>query len=191
MAKPLDDIFEKDAADDKPPAAPSPFKPRYGEGTVAQLAAYGGLTPVLGPTATSIVGPSVERLLSPKPQEDIERETVQELFDPSHEAEMQRIRTQSMLSEFMSTDPIISTYDQDEVSGAYNHISQLAPRAALQPALMRGLLRKMLQQQDTMEAFDVDQLVKIEKGLKDVSEPAERAVLPGVQAWPAPGKKQG
>lgn len=190
MSKPLDDLFAKEAADDKQPSAPSPFKPKYGPGSIGQYAAYGALAPFTGPTVASLVGPSVEKALSPKPQEDIERETVQELFDPSHEAEMQRIRTQAMLSEFMSTDPIISTYDQDEVTSAYNHISQLAPRASLQPALMRGLMRKMLQQQDTMEAFDIDQLVKIEKGLKDVETPVERSVPGFVQTWPEAKKKE-
>lgn len=186
MGKPLDDMFEKKAADDQPGG--SPFKAPLGAGSVGQYAAYGALTPFVGPTMASMVGPGVEKMLSPKSQESIEHETVQELFDPSHEAELQRIRTQAMMSDFMSNDPIISNYDQDEVTGVYNHISQLAPRAALQPALMRGLLRKMLQQQDTMEAFDVDQLVKIEKGLRDVNEPVERTVSPYAQIWPEANK---
>jgi hypothetical protein len=187
MPKPLDEFFEKEAADDKP-AAPSPFKPRYAGASPAGLAAYGALTPVTGPAVASMVGPGVEKMLSPKPQEAIERETVAELFDPSHEAEMQKIRTQAMLSEFMSVDTIISTYDQDEVTNAYNHISQLAPRAALQPALMRGLLRKMLQQQDTLEAFDVDQLAGIEQKLKNLASPAESPVAKATEVWPG-GKK--
>lgn len=187
MPKPLDDMFEKEAQPDK--STPSPFAPRYAGASPSRLAAYGAISPLAGPTVASMVGPGVEKMLSPKPQEAIERETVQELFDPSHEAEMQRIRTQAMLSEFMSTDPIISTYDQDEVTGAYNHISQLAPRAALQPALMRGLLRKMLQQQDTLEAFDVDQLAGIEQKLKNLESPAESPVGKPTAVWPSAKKE--
>ena len=185
MPKPLDELFEKEAgpADD---SAPSPFKPRYAGASPASLAAYGALRPFTGSTVASMVGPGVEK--APKPQEAIERETVQELFDPGHDAELQRIKTQAMLSEFMSVDPIISTYDQDEVTNAYNHISQLAPRASLQPALMRGLLRKMLQQQDTLEAFDVDQLVGIEQKLKNVATPTETPVSKVPEVWPS-GKK--
>jgi hypothetical protein len=191
MAKPLDDLFVKEAQGDDKPSGASPFKPKYPGATPASLAAYGGLSSLVGPTTASVVGPGVEKLLSPKSDESIERETVQELFDPSHEAEMQRIRTQAMLSEFMTTDPVISTYDPDEITTAYNHISQLAPRASLQPALMRGLMRKLLQQQDTLEAFDVDQLVKIEKGLKDVETPTERPVSPYTQPWPTPKGDKG
>ncbi len=180
MDKPLDDMFSKEAgpADDRGDAGPSPFKPSVS----------GALAPFTGSPVASVVGPGVEKVLGPKSQEGIERETVQDLFDPSHEAEMTKIKTQAMLSEFMSTDPIISTYDQDEVSNVYNHIAQLAPRAALQPSLMRGLIRKMLQQQDTMEAFDVDQLVKIEKGLKDVAQPVESQVAGFPQVYPSQKK---
>ena len=187
MPKPLDDMFTKEAgpADDK---GPSPFKPRFVGASPASLAAYGALRPFTGPAVASMVGPGVEKILAPKPQADIERETVAELFDPGHEAEMNRIRTTAMLSEFMSTDPIISTYDQDEVTSVYNHISQLAPRASLQPALMRGLMRKMLQQQDTLEAFDVDQLAGIEAKLKNLATPTESQVSGFPQVWPGEKK---
>lgn len=188
MPKPLDELFEKEAQPGD--AGASPFKPRFAGATPAGLAAYGATSALAGPAMASMVGPSVEKALSPTPQDVIERETVQELFDPSHEAEMSRIRTQAMLSEFMTTDPIISTYDDDEVSSAYNHISQLAPRAAMQPALMRGLLRKMLQQQDTLEAFDVDQLMGIEQKLKGVAEPPKSQVAGSPQVWPSAGKKE-
>lgn len=187
MGKPLDELFEKQA-DDEGGGRASPFAPQYPKASPATFAAYGALTPMIGPTAASMVGPGVAKALSPRSDESIERETVQELFDPGHEAEMQRIKTQAMLSEFMTSDPVISTYDPDEVTSAYNHISQLAPRASMQPSLMRGLLRKLLQQQDTLEAFDVDQLVGIEKGLKGLADPQE-AVAPHIKLWPGKEKE--
>jgi len=58
----------------------------------------------------------------------------------------------------------------------------MTPRASIQPAIMRGQLRKMLQQQDAMEPFEAGQLLDVEKGLKDVAEPAALplAALPEV-----------
>lgn len=182
MGKPLDDMFEKEAVSDAPT---SPFKPAYGGGGLGELVSHGLTRGVAGPTAGAMLGPQLDKVLSPRSDEKIEREALQEVFDPSHEAEMQKIKTQAMLTEFMSTDPIISTFEPEEISSAYNHISQLAPRAALQPSLMRGLLRKMLQQQDTMEAFDVEQLTKIEQNLKKLETPERTPAVSG-RLWNSP-----
>lgn len=103
---------------------------------------------------------------------ETERQVIGEYFDPVHDAEMSRIKTQAMLNDFLANDPVISTYDPDEVLTAFNQVSQLVPRASLQPAVMRGQLRKLLQQQDAMEPFEANQLVEVEKGLKSVQEPA-------------------
>lgn len=103
---------------------------------------------------------------------EVERKVLEEYVDPVHDAEMARIRSQAMLNDFLANDPVISTYDPDEVLEAYNQVSQMVPRSALQPAVMRGQLRKLLQQQDAMEPFEANQLVEVEKGLKTVQEPA-------------------
>lgn len=103
---------------------------------------------------------------------ETEREVLGEYFDPVHDAEMNRIKTQAMLNDFLANDPVISTYDQDEVFTAFNQVSQMVPRASIQPAVMRGQLRKLLQQQDAMEPFEANQLVDVEKGLKSIQEPA-------------------
>ena len=115
-----------------------------------------------------------------------EQAMVQEYFDPTHDAEMNRIRMQAMITDFLANDPIISTYDPDEVLGAFNQVSQLVPRASLQPAVMRGQLRKLLQQQDAMEPFEANQLVEVEKGLKTIQEPSK---LPLVAMPKAEDKK--
>ena len=155
--KPLDDLFEKKAIGPIASAA-------FGAGTAAAATGKGGasggvLGALAGPTVGGVVGSQLGKALSPKSDEAIEEETVSELFDPDHEAELTKIRTQAMLSDFMSNDPVISTYDPDEVTGVYNQVVQMAPRSAQQPAVMRGLIRKMLQQQDAMEPFEADQVV--------------------------------
>lgn len=142
MTKPLDDMFEKDA----------------------------GILDFLSPTR------AVEKLVvgdekKPAPAR-LEDQMTDELFDPVHDAEMRRIRMQAMLNDFLANDPVISTYDPDEVLDAFNQVSQLVPRASAQPAVMRGQLRKLLQQTNAMEPFEANQLVDVEKGLKTVQEPS-------------------
>jgi hypothetical protein len=95
-----------------------------------------------------------------------------------------------MLSDFMSADPVISTYAPDEVLDIYNQVSQMTPRAAQQPAVMRGLLRKMLQQQDAMEPFEAEQIIGVEKGLKSVAEPQKPPIapVPGIESMGGKGE---
>jgi hypothetical protein len=143
----------------------------------------------------SLVARGIKQLFGGPDEAKIEQQTLDEVFDPVHEGELQTARTQAMLGEFMSVDPVISAYDEDQVVDAYNQIVQMAPRAARQPAVMRGLLRKMLQQQDALEPFEAKEMVDIEKGLKSLSEPdvpmlspmAEQAGRAGV--LPMPGQR--
>jgi hypothetical protein len=122
----------------------------------------------------SLVGKAVGRVIPKKDtRSDLEQRMAEEYFDPVHDAEMARIKMQAMLNDFLSNDPVISTYDIDDVLEAFNQVSQLVPRSSLQPAVMRGQLRKLLQQQDAMEPFEASQLVEVEKGLKTVQEPEE------------------
>lgn len=155
MAKPLDDMF-KEAAE-APASAPS-LTSQVLKTVVPAVGAMTGLKSLIAPKQPT--------------NAEIENDVIGELLDPEHEAEMQRIKMQAMLTEFMADDPVISTYDPDQVIEAFNQVAQMTPRAAIQPAVMRGQLRKMLQQQDAMEPFEAGQLIDVEKGLKEVAEPA-------------------
>lgn len=165
MSKPLDDMFAKEAQSPVPVAG-------LMRGTV--LPAVGAMSGL-----KALAGPSQE----PSPQA-MEREALSDILDPTHEAELSKIRIQAMLSDFMASDPVISTYDPNEVLDVYNQVSEMTPRAAQQPAVMRGLLRKMLQQQDAMEPFEAEQLIKVETGLKNVAEPQKPPIapVPGTEA---------
>lgn len=103
------------------------------------------------------------------------------VLDPAHETEIRTAKTRAMLHEFMTADPIISSYDAGKISSAFNQISQLAPTVAQQPGVMRGMMRKILQQEGVLEPFEADQLTKLEKQLmmsvKDV--PAEATMQAG------------
>ncbi len=165
--KPLDDLFEKPAGLDM--LSPGRRQPQEPKKTYAPEA-VGAL--IGGPIGAVAAG-QVKRLFKPKTDEQIQREAMTELMDPEHEAELTKIKTQAMLSEFMAVDPVISTYEPDEIAAAYNQVAQLTPRAVMQPAVMRGLLRRFLQQQDALEPHEAGQLVDIETRLKQVQEPAK------------------
>jgi len=162
MMKPLDDMF-KQAAEDS-----TSFTGKMIGTMVPAVGAMTGLKSMMGGQQT--------------PTSEIDSAVIDDLLDPAHESDMQRIKMQAMLTEFMADDPVISTYDTDQVIEAFNQVAQMTPRAAIQPAIMRGQLRKMLQQQDAMEPFEAGQLIDVEKGLKDVAEPTTLpiAALPDV-----------
>ncbi len=77
---------------------------------------------------------------------------------------MRKIKAHSMLNS-MLTDPDspISGHDPDDVIGAYNEISQLAPRAAEQPAAVKPLLARRLQ--GNVQPFEAKEITDIEKGI--------------------------
>ncbi len=87
------------------------------------------------------------------------------VFDPEHDSEIHAAKARAMLHEFVTTDPIISSHSSEDVSKAFNSISTLAPNLVTQPAVMRGALRKILQQQGVLEPFEADQLKKLDTQL--------------------------
>ena len=176
--RPLDEVFIKSAGlqpSDKPPSEPQQPPPTLSSFTPEAV----GST-IAGPIGGVAAG-QLKRLFKPTTDEQIRQETLTELLDPEHEAELTKIRTQAMLSEFMSVDPVISTYDPDEVTGAYNQVVQMAPRAAQQPAIMRGLLRRFLQQQDALEPHEAGQIVDVETALKKLEAPTQLPLVPKVE----------
>ena len=177
--RPLDDLFEKSAGLGDPPGSPQPQEPKPRSTAMNIVPSVLG-TMVAGPVGGAGAGALVSKLLKKAPDEQIQQEAMTEFMDPAHEAELTKIRTQAMLSEFMATDPVISTYDPEELASAYNQVVQLTPRAALQPAVMRGLLRRFLQQQDALEPHEAGQLAGIESQLKGLQEPAKLPLAPPV-----------
>lgn len=118
------------------------------------------------------VGMAALGLKDPK-SDSAKREAFSAVMDPEHEASMNSVRVKAMLNDFASNDPILSSYQPHELTDAYNHVAQLVPNVAMQPMVMRGMLRKLLQQGGVMEPFEAHQVSEIEKrltGLKTVPE---------------------
>ena len=87
-----------------------------------------------------------------------------DLGDPAHEQQLRQIQTQAMLQDLMSNDEVISGYEPDTVTEAFNEISESMPRASNRAAFMRPLLRKRLTQ-GAMEPFEAAEMANIEKTL--------------------------
>jgi hypothetical protein len=111
----------------------------------------------------------LDRALGPQATGDQVEKTWLALENPSHENELRRIRSETMLAELMNDrDSPISGYQPHEVYRAYNELSQIAPRAAEQPAALRTLLAKRLA--GNLEPFEIQEITNLEKGLKDTKE---------------------
>jgi hypothetical protein len=119
---------------------------------------------MLGHISGQLEGPSKDQLVD---------KSLREISNPDHEQSLRAIHTQSMLHNLLANDPVISSYHPHEVTEAFNQVSQLAPHAATQPAVMGPLLRKWLQQ-GNLDTFESDQLVGTEHKLKQVHTPAPR-----------------
>lgn len=128
---------------------------------------------ILGPLFGTAVGSNIGRQLGEKivqPQAKLEASYVRKLTDPQHEAELRNINVQSMLSDLMANDDHISGYDPAEILNHFNELSQIAPRASEQPAVVRAFLRKRLQQ-GAMDPYETDMLAKMENTFKKNMEP--------------------
>jgi hypothetical protein len=105
--------------------------------------------------------------LSAKPQYEAElRKSLDKVTDPDHRDALTRIRIRSMLTDLLSNDEVIKTYDAQEVLDRYNELSQAAPHLADQPLLVRSALRRALQS-GTVDPFEGGQYVNMDKTLAD------------------------
>lgn len=130
----------------------------------AEKEAAGFLSSVAGSSVADTTKNILDRALSDAPVKEDRQKTLDELDDPTHNSQLRQIRAQALLSEMMDDD-VISGYQPQQVMQAYNEISQLSPRAAMQPLIARSLLRRHLQ--GNMEPFEAKEITDIEKGVGD------------------------
>jgi hypothetical protein len=115
-------------------------------------------------TVGAVMGPMALGMREP-PELSKYREALADVYDPTHEAKLNAVKNKAMLNDLMSNDPILSSYDPEAITNVYNQIASLSPAAARQPVLMRGLLRKAIQQGGVLEPFEVQQLTQVEETL--------------------------
>lgn len=106
---------------------------------------------------------SVKKHLGTDVSEEYERallEASNKFQDPDFRQSMKQINVQTMLNDFLSNDPVISEYEPEEVTDYFNQLAQVAPDVADKPAVMRGLLRRSLQQ-GSIDVFEAGQVASI------------------------------
>lgn len=111
--------------------------------------------------------------IAPKSKEDLVQDKLQELASPEHEDKLREIRVRTLINEMMAGDPVISGYDPAAVMEAYNHLSEVAPRAMQQRVMAQALIRKYLEQASAIDPFDVDQLLDVEGKIIDRDMPTQ------------------
>lgn len=124
----------------------------------------------IDPATLALVG-GMNMMGLKEPSDNLRRTAALDASDPTHESELNSIKVKSMLNDLVSNDPVLSMHEPHEVFNAYNSLAGMSPQAAQQPALMRGALRRMLQQEGVMEPFEAHQMGQIEKGLRGLSTP--------------------
>lgn len=129
--------------------------------------AAGGLTGVLAPLALAKGIFSGKGAAPPQPQSN---QTYLELSDPEHEQQLRGIRSSAMLQDMLINDPVISGYEPNEVTNAYNEIVEMAPRSADKRLLIQALLRKRLEQ-GQLDSFEAESLLQAEESQKKLSTP--------------------
>lgn len=85
-----------------------------------------------------------------------------------HSYELDALNQESMLSDLLSSDEVLSHHDPHQVLSAYANIKALAPRAAGNPDLLRTLLRDKLEK-GQQSLFDLETLTKVEKNLGQIN----------------------
>lgn len=115
------------------------------------------------------MGASFATAARPKATPDLIDDMNMELDDPQHNDELKGIEAKAMLNDLLANDEVIAGFDPQEVTEAYNEITQLSPSSASQPALMRPLLRKRLTA-GAVEPFEAQQIADIEKTVRQTNQ---------------------
>jgi hypothetical protein len=134
--------------------------------------------------AREFASPIVENL-RPQEKEKAIGKQLARIATPQHEQALRDIASRADIEDMLSNDPIIKGHNREDVLGAFNQISQLAPRASQQPLLMNALLRTRLQQ-GSLDPFQVGDLVKTERMLRDVGTIPTPPPGPGVTGGSSP-----
>jgi hypothetical protein len=92
------------------------------------------------------------------------------ISDPAHEQQLRVYETQALLNNLMWSDPVVAKADPNMVIEKFNELMRLAPRVAMDPAAVRGAMRRMLQG-EPIEPFETGQLLDVEQKLQKLEQP--------------------
>jgi hypothetical protein len=116
---------------------------------------------------------------------------VSKIHDPKYTNELRRIRTQSMITDWLANDEVIKPLSSspdgvERVLTAYNELAAVSPQAADNPVLARSFVRRMIQMNE-QDPFALDQMINVGVNL-DRSQNAEQALTPQIAAMGADPK---
>jgi hypothetical protein len=83
---------------------------------------------------------------------------------PSERQSLKKIELQSVLNDLRYNDPIISEYDDDRISDAFNEISSVAPTISEKPTMLRAMMREYLAK-DGLGMYDLHSILGDEKSV--------------------------
>lgn len=139
-------------------------------------------------------GRSIYQKLSPKSDDKLKQDAFESLTDPSHEARLKSIRSQSILHGVLNG-PYFEGEDPRKVADLFNSITRLSPRLADQPIALEAAMKR-LAAQGSADPHDLDQLLGIENKLKQRDDlpggnsAAIGAMAPGLSQGPGGGGKK-
>lgn len=113
----------------------------------------------------------VDSLLGKKPEPLPAANALQTRFirhginTPDHKQKLDKIRTQSIISDMIANDEIISQYDVDEVYKVYNDLKQTAPEAMNRPMIARSFMREALAKGGLLGSYDLNPLMTYDKDI--------------------------
>lgn len=154
-----------------------PVKPPKQVGSILKAAFLGKATELVPSLIAADTVRGIAGRLKPPDGDKLNSTAYMAVTDPSHEARLRKIRTASILHGLLSNDEFISGEQPEKVTEMFNQISQLAPRSAEQPMLMRALIRRYMAQ-GQVDPHDIGQMVDMETRLKGLDDPQREVNLP-------------
>jgi hypothetical protein len=116
---------------------------------------------------TGYILPKSQQIITGPPRNEVMLKRLDQLSDPNHDADLRKVRAQGILSKLMSDpDDPISGYDPQLVLQKYNELSDMAPRLADKPVLLRPWLNRVLA--GHTQPFEGKALLDAEKGLQEM-----------------------
>ena len=71
------------------------------------------------------------------------------------------------MKRIIATDAVVAKRQPGEINTALSEISDLAPTASSYPVLLRSMLRKRLELGQQMSDLDLNQMISMEKGVRE------------------------
>lgn len=111
-----------------------------------------------------------ERLHGNKSDYDPDKLKQESILGEDHQQDLDELDHQSMLTDILSNDEVLSHRDPHKVLQAYGDVRNTFPRVAANPDMLRAVLRDKLEK-GHHALFELETMSKLEKNLKEINKP--------------------